>query len=229
MTRPFFSICIAAYNAERYIEDALRSLSVQTCSDYEVVVVDDGSKNPLSIGDELVSTLPSVHLSRIENNGPYLARQKAFDLASGEVILCVDADDKLLDPDALSALKRIFDEEAADVVFFNATDSEEKPSRLFDFSLLGNGGQVDVSAVWRLYSTSYSLNSLCCKAFRKTLYSTSSNKQRPRLLMAEDRLQTLEIMRNADSFWLVDEPLYYYRPNPGSTTRSAYKPEYYLQ
>ena len=47
--------------------------------------------------------------------------------------------------------------------------------------------------------------------------------------MAEDRLQSLEIMRNASSYWLIDEPLYFYRPNPASTTNAGYNLDYFAQ
>ena len=47
--------------------------------------------------------------------------------------------------------------------------------------------------------------------------------------MAEDRLQSLEVMRNARSYWLIDEPLYFYRPNLASTTNGGYDPAYFHQ
>lgn len=227
MTRPFFSICIAAYNAQRYICDCLESFAKQDCHDFEVIVVDDGSTEPLVLTGDVCARLPSFTLRRTENGGPYAARQAAFDIASGEVILCADADDGLCDPSALSKVKRAF-EAGADIVLFNATSSERNPSLMFDFSTLGEDGPVEEDLVWDLYTKGYLLNSLCCKAFRRTLYN-KGNKKRPRLLMAEDRLQSLEIMGGARSYWLIDEPLYFYRPNPASTTNAGYNPDYFAQ
>lgn len=228
MTMPFFSICIAAYNAERYIGECLRSIMAQDCRDYEVVIVDDGSAKPLVLDESLRSGLPFCTLRRTTNGGPYAARQAAFDAARGEVIMCVDADDGLLDPSALSKIKRAFTDGDADVVLFNASASDCERARMFDFSALGGEGAVSESSVWGLYSKGYSLNSLCCKAFKRALYS-KGEKTRPRLLMAEDRLQSLEVMRDAKSYWLLDEPLYFYRPNPVSTTNAGYDPAYYRQ
>lgn len=228
MTRPFFSICIAAFNAGVYFDDCLWSIVAQDCRDYEVVIIDDGSIEPLILDESIAGSLPAVRLERVSNGGPYAARQKAFDLARGEVLVCVDSDDKLLDCSMLSKLKGAFNGHGADVVIYNATCDERRVTKLLDLSGLGGGGSVDEGAVWRTYTKGYSLNSLWCKAFKRALY-TKGEKPRPRLLMAEDRLQSLEIMRNARSYWLIDEPLYFYRPNPTSTTNGGYDPSYFHQ
>lgn len=227
MMQPFFSICIAAYNAGQFIEECLESIAVQDYRDFEVIVVDDGSSDPLFIDEETSSHIPSLLVKRTKNSGPYAARQLAFNLAQGGVILCIDADDCLLDSSALGKMKASFDQ-GADIVLFNACSSKQNPKRIFDLSELGTGGWVSEGSVWSLFGNDYSLNSLCCKAFRSELYRRA-DKVRPRLLMAEDRLQSLEIMKRARSFWLIDEPLYYYRPNPGSTTNSVYDPSYFRQ
>ncbi|HIU05949.1 MAG TPA: glycosyltransferase family 2 protein [Candidatus Coprousia avicola] len=228
MIQPFFSICIAAYNSGGSIVECLCSITMQDCQDYEVIVVDDGSRNPINIDDSVAARLSSFSLRRISNRGPYAARQVAFDIAQGEYILCFDADDKLLDSSALSELKSVLTNHDVDIVIYNASASEQEPRRLFDFSSLGESGFVDERAIWRLFTEGYSLNSLWCKAFKRSLY-TRDVKKRPRLLMAEDRLQSLEIMRNASTYWLLDSVLYFYRPAPTSTTGGRFDPAYYHQ
>lgn len=228
MAQPFFSICIPAYNAEESIVECLSSIATQDCQDYEVIVVDDGSKNPLIIDDSVTACLSGFTLKSISNSGPYAARRVAFDIARGAYILCMDADDKLLDSSALAQLKSVLISHDVDIVIYNASASEYEPRCLFDFSSLGESGYVDEKTVWKLFTESYFLNSLCCKAFKRMLY-TNDVKERPRLLMAEDRLQSLEIMRNASTYWLVDRTLYFYRPVPTSTTNSRFDPRYYHQ
>ena len=56
MNRPFFSICIAAYDAQRFIDECLESILAQDCHDYEVIIVDDGSLQPLVL-DKAICTL----------------------------------------------------------------------------------------------------------------------------------------------------------------------------
>ncbi len=64
MNRPFFSICIAAYDAQRFIDECLESILAQDCHDYEVIIVDDGSLQPLVLDKAICTLLPSCKLHR---------------------------------------------------------------------------------------------------------------------------------------------------------------------
>lgn len=226
---PFFTICVPCFNAGDALRDCLASIAAQNCSDYEVVIADDGSDVPVRADEFASLDLPRLSIVRIENSGPYAARRAAFDSACGEVIICVDADDGFSNDSALGVIRRVFDSADPDVVLFNATC--DGTSRFLDFSALrGDGAFLDPRSVKQVFATDYCLNSLWTKAFkRKLLACGPACLKQPRLLMAEDRLQSLEIIVAASSFALADEPLYFYKENLGSTTRGAYKPEYFFQ
>lgn len=230
MMQPFFSICLATYNTPAAdLMDCLRSIAVQMCRDYEVIVVDDGSERPICAEafDEL--DLPFLKIVRIDNSGPYAARRVAFGAARGEVVVCVDADDSFSGNHTLDTIKQVFNDADPDVVLFNAT--RDGTSRFLDFSALEvQGAYLDVRSVKRAFATDFCLNSLWSKAFKRTLLVLeSTDHEKPRLLMAEDRLQSLEIITSAKTFALVDEPLYCYKENLGSTMNGAYKPDYFFQ
>lgn len=94
------SILIPAYNAEKWIGDAVRSAVSQIWKPIEIIIVDDGSTDQtLRIAREFESK--SVHVITQENQGAAAARNKAFSLSSGEYIQWLDADD-LLSPDKIS-------------------------------------------------------------------------------------------------------------------------------
>jgi glycosyltransferase involved in cell wall biosynthesis len=89
------SVIIAAYNAERYIRDAIESVLCQTFADFELIVVDDGST------DDTAAILDSFTDNRIkvvhqENAGRYIANNRAMSLARGQYIANLDADDLFL-------------------------------------------------------------------------------------------------------------------------------------
>lgn len=89
------SVVIPLYNKETSIAQSLRSVLQQESSDFEVVIVDDGST------DDSVSVVESIQDSRIrlikqENGGPSKARNTGVKNAKGEWILFLDADDELL-------------------------------------------------------------------------------------------------------------------------------------
>jgi GT2 family glycosyltransferase len=91
---PAVTVVIAAYNASRYIAQALDSVKAQTFTDYEVIVVNDGSEDR----DELerildAHPLPIIYLSQ-ENGGVSVARNAAIKIGRGEFYAQLDSDDQ---------------------------------------------------------------------------------------------------------------------------------------
>src|SRR5215469_16732357 len=87
------SVIIPAYNKGRWIGRALDSVVAQTYTDYEVIVVDDGSTND---GPNVVTNYgdPRFRLMRQLNAGPGSARNHGLAEAKGELVAFLDADDE---------------------------------------------------------------------------------------------------------------------------------------
>lgn len=86
------SIIMPVYNGEKYIKEAIESIINQTYSNWELLIVDDGST------DNTASIIKEFNDSRIKymyqkNQGPSAARNKGLDLAEGNYIAFIDADD----------------------------------------------------------------------------------------------------------------------------------------
>lgn len=94
---PLVSVVIPAYNAERFLGEAIESVLVQDYAPIETIVVDDGSND----GTAAVAHSYEVELITQENAGPAAARNRGFAAARGEVIAFHDADD-LMTPDKLT-------------------------------------------------------------------------------------------------------------------------------
>ena len=91
---PLVSILIPAFNAERWIADAIKSALEQTWPQKEIIVVDDGSTDQTpSIARQFVSK--SVSVITQSNQGAASARNKAFSTCQGGYIQWLDADDLL--------------------------------------------------------------------------------------------------------------------------------------
>ena len=100
-----FSVVIPLYNKEHYIEATIQSVLNQTCQDFEVLVVDDGSKdNSLALARKFESE--RVRIISQENQGVSVARNTGILNAKGEFICFLDADDEWR-PDYLATIDEL--------------------------------------------------------------------------------------------------------------------------
>lgn len=102
ITQPLISVVIPCYNAHKYIGQTLDSVRAQTYRNIEIVVVDDGSSDPITI-DYLDQLAKSISVVRQANQGLPAARNAGFRAAIGEYVLPLDADD-WLEQDAIKLL-----------------------------------------------------------------------------------------------------------------------------
>ncbi|WMI65925.1 glycosyltransferase family A protein [Aestuariibaculum sp. YM273] len=104
---PFFSVVIPLYNKENYIKDTLNSVINQSFTDFEVIIVNDGSTDSsLSKAKEISDK--RFKIVNQENSGASKARNKGIELASSSYIVLLDADDTWYD-NHLSELKKLID------------------------------------------------------------------------------------------------------------------------
>lgn len=106
-TEPFFTVVIPVYQRADVLANALGSVLVQTCQDFEVIVVDDGSTDdPGSV----VRTLddPRIRFIRQENRGGGDARNRGLDEARGRFVALLDSDDVFL-PHHLERMRELLE------------------------------------------------------------------------------------------------------------------------
>jgi GT2 family glycosyltransferase/sugar lactone lactonase YvrE len=103
-TWPKVSVLVCAYNAADTLDDCLTSLAHLTYPDYEVIVVNDGSRDRTS---EIAHSYPGVRVVDVPNGGLSAARNLALAEAKGEIVAYTDADVRV-DPDWLSYLVQPF-------------------------------------------------------------------------------------------------------------------------
>jgi glycosyltransferase involved in cell wall biosynthesis len=98
---PTISVIIPVYNGEKTIEETIQSVLNQTFSDFELIVVNDDSKDATL---EKVATIddPRLNVVSFENAGVAVSRQRGFSLSTGKFIAFLDADD-LWAPEKLAA------------------------------------------------------------------------------------------------------------------------------
>jgi len=116
----YVSLIVPIYNAEKYLQRCLDSLSGQTLNEIEILCVNDGSTDA---SHEILNSYalrdPRIRVfNHQQNKGPGVARNTALDNANGTYILFCDADDTL-EPDACRECCTVMESNSVDIVIFN--------------------------------------------------------------------------------------------------------------
>lgn len=132
MTAPKISVIMPAYNAERFVEAAIRSVMDQTVADWELLVLDDGSSDgtcaiieSLAAQDGRIRVLPNE-----KNMGVARTRNRGLDLARGRYIALLDSDD-VWHPDKLENQLALAKNTGAGLLYsaYTIVDSCGNPSK----------------------------------------------------------------------------------------------------
>lgn len=125
-TTPAVSVIIPAYNAAKYIGEALNSVFAQTFTSYEVIVINDGSQDTEELERELKRYPESLRYIKQENRGAAVARNTGLRAATGEFVAFLDADDTWL-PSFLEKQIEFLKRNNVDLVYADALLSGESP------------------------------------------------------------------------------------------------------
>lgn len=112
------SVIIPVYNAEKYLRQCIDSVLSQTYINYEIILVDDGSKdNSLAICNQYKDSNENIKVFHKENGGASSARNVGIKEANGKYIYFLDSDD-YIENNTLQKLVMCLIENSADLVFF---------------------------------------------------------------------------------------------------------------
>lgn len=121
-----FSIIIPVYNVEKYLHQCVDSILCQKFTDYEVILVDDGSTdNCPKICDKYCSIYSNVRVIHKANAGQSSARNVGIRVAKGEYLIFVDSDDYWKDDDALTKLQQECERIHPEYLGFNCCNLNE--------------------------------------------------------------------------------------------------------
>ncbi|MDX2087511.1 MAG: glycosyltransferase [Kofleriaceae bacterium] len=120
---PRFSVVITLYNKERYIERAIRSVLAQTDSDFELLVIDDGSTDA-SRGAAAAVRDDRIRLISQPNAGEGAARNRGIDEARAEFVCFLDGDDEWT-PSFLASIRGLIEAQPGAGIYATAYDIVE--------------------------------------------------------------------------------------------------------
>ena len=216
------------YNAESYLGESVRSVVDQTLEDYELLLMDDGSTDESGdLCDALAVEDGRIRVTHLKNGGPLVARERGLAQARGTYVLMLDADDALRS-DALEILRAATEEELPDAVFFEYSRAQSfapYPSCSLPFTRGMHSGE-DVEVLREVICRGFHTNAMWGKAYRRDVVPIATEDELAEhdgMAHAEDLYQLVPIVDRVQRFFYCAEPLYYYRPTPGSSTK-AYRP-----
>lgn len=222
--RPFLSIIIPVYNAEKYLPCCLDSILAQQFTDYEIILVDDGStdRSP-AICDEYGAAHPQIHCLHQANSGHTAARQNGLRASSGQYIAFVDSDD-WVSPEMYDHMCAAAIDNHADIVHCNFTavmPEKEKvcgipfPAGFYDKAKLMETVYPNMIYFGTYFVFGIAPN-LWNKIFRRNLVEKYLFQIPHDIIVGEDGPVTYACMLEASSVFFCEEAYYYYRSNADS-------------
>lgn len=212
-----FSIIMPAYNAEKYIREAVDSVIKQSYSTWELLIVDDGSTDEtVKIIESEYKNDPRVILIKQEHKGTAgAARNTAIEVLKGEYVQILDSDD-YLSPDCLESYVKQLEKQS------------EKPDLIIPVAYAVDNNQ-NISIRWECPQNCSEISGL--KAFEYSLNwkihawicIESSLIKRIRYeekIVNGDEFTSRKLFFNAKKV-IFTNGIYYYRLNQNSTTRAA--------
>lgn len=196
------SIIVPVYNSEKSIERCILSILNQKYSDFELILVDDGSSdNSRLIIEKYTKIHKNVKYFYKNNNGPSSARNIGILYSDGKYIMFVDSDDYLKDG-TLQTISNNIEKNNYDMILFNYENNKNciiKQDCFFDFIVLNR-----LWAPW---------GKVVKKSAIKKMFNESSS-------IGEDLKFWYDNRENIKRFLFIDEKLYIYEINANSLMHS---------
>lgn len=208
MEKVKISIVIPVFNAEKYLECMLDSILEQSFKDFEIIAVNDGSKDDsLKVLEQYKDKFKKFNIINQENTGSYRARMTGIKAAKGEYITILDCDDKI-DKTFLEELYKSIKKEDADIAICGFNRVEFETNHIFSKEMCNHKKKIiDVEK-----NPEYLIQintSLWNKLFKTQILKESIElKNIPKIL--DDMSYLTLIYLKVKKITFVDKPLYKY-------------------
>lgn len=217
-----FSIIMPVYNAAKYLRAALDSVLAQTYSEWECVCVDDGSRDESGqILDEYAAEDCRFKVVHQKNGGEGAARNSGLDIATGDWITCLDADD-MYSPDRLEKFATIILNESPDLVRFGLTFVDETCKRPLQQLCTSNKVEIfceNKAKMWGWYVLAPRGLSCSWAADRRLLQGV---RFRTDMRVKVDSIFCGSLANHLEKVVACDYITYFYRQVPTSAIHSAH-------
>ena len=211
------SIIVPIYNAEKYLDSCIQSVLRQTYTNWELILIDDGSTDKSGrIAEEYGFADERITVFHQKNLGVSLARNQGIDEATGNYVVFLDADDELIE-DCLAKTVNIAEETNADVVAGRSCENQE----LFQDRIIWTGAEaLENSLKDHLFTYSAWAKLIRREFIGKTRFT-------PDIRINEDSYFVFQLLCKQNVFVLTNDVIYFYRANSESSSRTVFSEKYF--
>lgn len=228
---PKVSVIIPAYNVDRFIGRAIESLQRQTLSDFELLIVDDGSTDRTGdVADRAAERDIRIEVIHTENQGAPAARNTALDRARGEFVHFVDGDD-WVEPNMLADLVEIAERDNLDLLiagFYIETyygSADQHTSELKNQPTITYATPEEFHAqAWRLFDTNL-LYTPWNKLFRRSYLEKIHARFKPTFW--DDFPFVLDVIRDIERVGVTEKAYYHFIRLRAESETSRWRPDMY--
>ncbi len=219
MSNPLISVIVPVYNVEKYIERCIESILGQTFTDFELIIVNDGSTDKSGeICDRYSNNDPRIRIIHKENGGLSDARNAGIEAANGEYIGFIDSDD-YIDTDMYELLYQNICRENADISTCGIYDCY--PDKTVTQEVNSSDFTVDGSEAVRLALESQFMPLFAWnKLYKRSLFDSI---RFPVGKIYEDAFVMIKLMGASRRVSISMKPKYYYIHRENSITTRAFR------
>ena len=225
---PEISLILPVYNSAKYFDECINSIKNQTFSDYECIMIDDGSADESAwLCDKICSEDSRFVVIHSVNRGPSAARNLGLSIASGKYVAFSDSDD-IMRHQMLEMLLYMIQESGCDAAFADLQTfgdaSKPKDGIIAIEHEYGRAVKYKRNKIFENYTSLTNCNHvfygyMFTKIFRKHLFEGLRFPEDIRCY--EDVYIMADIISGGSKFITLDLPIYYYRDNPDSLLRGG--------
>lgn len=210
------SIIVPVYQAEQYLVRCVKSILKQTFTDFELILVDDGSPDRCpALCDKLASTDKRIKVIHKDNGGQSSARNAGLEIARGKYIGFVDADDWIT-PDFYEYLYMLIQQFHADIAMCDYTRTPKKLEPGMDsLGIRALDAHEMQEFFYRIHGEPSRYGVWNCLYKAETLSQVRFELG----MINEDVFFTYKVYKNAGRLVVSDRKKYFYFKNPDGITR----------
>lgn len=214
--QPKISVIVPVYKAEKYLHRCIDSLLAQTFTDFEVLLIDDGSPDRSGeICDEYAAKDSRVQVFHKENGGQSSARNYALERIQGEYVFFLDSDDEI-PPHALETCYKKSTQYRTDILAykFGFIDKDSNPIKGYDNDYLPN-----IIYSGPEFLKKFTIVGAMCMYFYSHAFLKKNSLRLLEGIYREDEDFVTKAIAVAKNILYTNDVIYLYRKNPYSTTQ----------